>query len=74
MLHSFLQGANERSFKLLQEYLSAAEERRGNGGAASVPYKFLFFVKPPSAHGVEPLAPEKVTLTLPPPVSCHALH
>jgi len=63
-----VQGENERSFKLLQEYLAAAEERAGSGGAAIVPYRFVFYVKQPSIEGQD-IEPNRVSLTLPPPVS-----
>jgi len=59
-------GVNERNFKLLQEYLAAAEKRAGSGGSASVPYKFTFHVK---SHNVEDGRHSfTANLTLPPPV------
>lgn len=72
-----LQEANERSFKLLQEYLAAAKHGGGIGRTAGLPYRFDFFVLPPGEQGEDDAAPslQRVELTLPPPVSLsYALH
>ena len=66
-----VQAANEKSFKLLQEYLAAAEEQSyGGGGAGSLAYKFTFYVKQHIHHaaGGTETPFHKVSLTLPPPV------
>lgn len=77
-----MQDVNEKSFKLLQEYLSAANDHLGHGGSASLPYKFTFFLPEPSQNEQslsgedESLAHvessqvslQQISLTLPPPV------
>ncbi len=72
-----VQEANERSFKLLQEYLAAAKTGGGIGRTAGLPYHFTFYIR---EQLVEPQEKEdgessweaselrRVALTLPPPV------
>ncbi|KAG7673594.1 hypothetical protein Ndes2526B_g02957 [Nannochloris sp. 'desiccata'] len=75
--------ANEKSFKLLQEYLSAADHKYGSGnggGHPNLPYKFNFYIK--HQHSIQQHQTDKnddnakkekssryhnVSLTLPPP-------
>ncbi|KAL3142705.1 hypothetical protein ABBQ38_003006 [Trebouxia sp. C0009 RCD-2024] len=72
--------ANEKSFKMLQEYLAVAKE--GDQGTAALPYHFVFYLhqahaqrdtfKPPqpsAAPHTEPVPNglHKISLTLPPP-------
>jgi Domain of unknown function (DUF4461)/Domain of unknown function (DUF4460) len=74
--------ANEKSFKLLQEYLSAADHKYGGGGHPNLPYKFNFYIKDHAANyhqtdadsdkvheKEEPPLPtfKEISLTLPPP-------
>ncbi len=79
-----LQEANERSFKLLQEYLAAAKTGGGIGRTAGLPYHFTFYLRVQDAEIEEAVAEpdlqqkeevreapggfKKVALTLPPPV------
>ncbi|KAL6780145.1 hypothetical protein ACKKBF_B14260 [Auxenochlorella protothecoides x Auxenochlorella symbiontica] len=74
--HPEARAANERSFKLLQEYLQATKTHAHQEQQPAVPYRFIFYLKdgeaaeapsPPVAtpHSIPGL--KRVTVNLPPP-------
>lgn len=68
--------ANEKSFKMLQEYLAAA--RQGDQGFAALPYHFVFYLhqSPASAQATQPLqsSPVQPTATQQPDALPDGMH